>query len=198
VIIVQRKFAIIGHKAPSNGDLFLNDLPGLSGRMDVLARAINATLFLSHGIRRDSQIIVHLTGGDKPPRRVMFDGSELGGVRPDERSISGHIKSIIKTKLPPVGIWKNVSSGIYQSGGGIEITLKEWEEENVSIYVLDKNGSNLQMKKHEKIGFLLSDDVPFTSEEYNVISKYKKISLGEKWLQGQSCITIIHHLIDSS
>ena len=195
---MQRKFAIIGHKAPSNGDLFLNDLPGLSGRMDVLARAINATLFLSHGIRRDSQIIVHLTGGDKPPRRVMFDGSELGGVRPDERSISGHIKSIIKTKLPPVGIWKNVSSGIYQSGGGIEITLKEWEEENVSIYVLDREGSSLPKKECKKIGFLLSDDIPFTSEEYNVISKYKKISLGEKWLQGQSCITIIHHLIDSS
>ena len=108
------------------------------------------------------------------------------------------LNQLSRQKLPPVGIWKNVSSGIYQSGGGIEITLKEWEEENVSIYVLDKNGSNLQMKKHEKIGFLLSDDVPFTSEEYNVISKYKKISLGEKWLQGQSCITIIHHLIDSS
>ena len=197
-MIVQRKFAIIGHKAPSNGELFLNDLPGLSGRMDVLARAINATLFLSHGIRHDSQIILHLIGGDGPPRRVMFDGLELGGVRPDERSISGHIKSIIKTKLPPVGIWKNVSSGIYQSGGGIETTLKEWEEEKVSIYVLDREGSNLQNKEHKKIGFLLSDDTPFTSEEYNVISKYKKISLGTKWLQGQSCITIIHHLMDSS
>ena len=198
MIIVQRKFAIIGHKAPSNGELFLNDLPGLSGRMDVLARAINATLFLSHGIRHDSQIIVHLTGGNSPPRRVMFDGSELGGVRPDERSISGHIKSIIKTKMPPVGIWKNVSSGIYQSGGGIEITLKEWEEDNVSIYVLDREGSILENKEHKKIGFLLSDDIPFTVDEYNIISKYKKISLGEKWLQGQSCITIIHHLIDSS
>tara|TARA_B100001113_G_scaffold149765_1_gene122875 strand:- start:2315 stop:2908 length:594 start_codon:yes stop_codon:yes gene_type:complete len=197
-MIVQRKFAIIGHKAPSNGELFLNDLPGLSGRMDVLARAINATLFLSHGIRHDSQIIVHLTGGNNPPRRVMFDGSELGGVRPDERSISGHIKSIIKTKMPPVGIWKNVSSGIYQSGGGIEITLKEWEEENVSIYVLDREGSILENKVHNKIGFLLSDDIPFTMDESNIISKYKKISLGEKWLQGQSCITIIHHLIDSS
>jgi tRNA (pseudouridine54-N1)-methyltransferase len=195
---VQKKFAIIGHKAPSKGDLFLNDLPGLSGRMDVLARAINATLFLSHGIRHDSQIIVHLTGGNGPPRRVLFDGSELGGVRPDERSISGHFKSIIKTKMPPIGIWKSVSSGIYQSGGGIEITLKEWEEENVSIYVLDKKGSELEYKEHKKIGFLLSDDIPFTAEEYNIFSKYDKISLGEKWLQGQSCITILHHLIDSS
>ena len=197
-MFVQRKFAIIGHKVPSNGEIFLNDLPGLSGRMDVLARAINATLFLSHGIRNDSQIILHLNGGDGPPRRVMFDGSELGGVRPDERSISGHIKSIIKTKLPPVGIWKNVSSGIYQSGGGIEITLREWEEQGVSIYVLDREGSNLEKNDYKKIGFLLSDDIPFTEEEINIISEYEKISLGEKWLQGQSCITIIHHLMDSS
>ena len=197
-MFVQKKFAIIGHKVPSNGEIFLNDLPGLSGRMDVLARAINATLFLSHGIRNDSQIILHLNGGDGPPRRVMFDGSELGGVRPDERSISGHIKSIIKTKLPPVGIWKNVSSGIYQSGGGIEITLREWGEQSVSIYVLDREGSNLGKNDYKKIGFLLSDDIPFTEEEINIISEYEKISLGEKWLQGQSCITIIHHLIDSS
>ena len=96
---LQRRFAIIGHKAPSSGEISLNDLPGLSGRMDVLARAINATLFLSHGIREDSQIIIHLMGGNGPPRRVMFDGSKLGGVRPDERSISGHFKSLIKLKL---------------------------------------------------------------------------------------------------
>jgi tRNA pseudouridine-54 N-methylase len=97
-----------------------------------------------------------------------------------------------------VGIWKNVSSGIYQSGGGIEITLKEWEEQGVSIYVLDREGSNLEKKHYKKIGFLLSDDIPFTEEEVNIISEYEKISLGEKWLQGQSCIAIIHHLIDSS
>jgi len=194
---VQRRFAIIGHKAPSKGEIHLNDLPGLSGRMDVLARAINAALFLSHGIRKDSQIIVHLMGGPGPSRRVMFDGSELGGVRSDERSISGHIKSIIKSKLPPIGIWYKVSSGIYQSGGGIEITLKEWEEQGFLIYVLDREGVNLD-NKDGKIGFLLSDDSPFSDDEKNIISKYKKISLGEKWLQGQSCIAIIHHLIDSS
>ena len=57
---LQRRFAIIGHKAPSSGEILLNDLPGFSGRMDVIARAINATLFLSHGIRNDSQIIIHL------------------------------------------------------------------------------------------------------------------------------------------
>ena len=76
--------------------------------------------------------------------------------------------------------------------------MKEWEEENVSIYVLDKKGSELEYKEHKKMGFLLSDDSPFSDDEKNIISKYEKISLGEKWLQGQSCIAIIHHLIDSS
>jgi tRNA (pseudouridine54-N1)-methyltransferase len=195
---MQRKFAIIGHRAPSTGEIFLNDLPGLSGRMDVLARAVNATLFLSHGVRSDSQIIVHLTGGDSGPRRIMFVGSEIGGVRPDERSISGHFKSIIKTRLPPIGIWKNVSSGIYQSGGGIESTLKDWEEQGVSIYLLHKDGAKLPINMDGDVGFLLSDDIPFSESELNIFAKYDKISLGEIWLQGQSCITIIHHLIDSS
>lgn len=195
---LQRRFAIIGHKAPSSGEISLNDLPGLSGRMDVLARAINATLFLSHGIREDSQIIIHLMGGNGPPRRVMFDGSKLGGVRPDERSISGHFKSLIKLRLPPIGIWEKVSSGIYQSGGDIKTTLSEWEKDNIKIYILDKNGKYLGIDNHEPMGFLLSDDITFDEYEDNLISGYDKISLGGEWLQGQSCITIIHHLIDSS
>ncbi|MGY8692227.1 MAG: tRNA (pseudouridine(54)-N(1))-methyltransferase TrmY, partial [Candidatus Poseidoniales archaeon] len=82
---MKRKFAIIGHKAPSSGNLSLNDLTGLSGRMDVLVRAINSALFISHGIRKNSQIILHLMGGNERPRRVMFDGATLTGVRSDER-----------------------------------------------------------------------------------------------------------------
>ena len=195
---LQRRFAIIGHKAPSSGDILLNDLPGFSGRMDVIARAINATLFLSHGIRKDSQIIIHLMGGNGPPRRVMFDGSKLRGVRPDERSISGHFKSLIKLRLPPVGIWRKVSSGIYHSGGDIKTTLNEWEKDNVKIYILDKNGEYSGTDNHEFMGFLLSDDNTFDENEKNLISGYEKISLGDEWLQGQACVTIIHYLIDSS
>ena len=84
---MDRRFAIIGNRAPSSGKLNLNDLPGDGGRMDVLVRAVNSALFISHGIRKDTQIVVHLMGGSIP-RRVFFDGCELRGVRPDERSIA--------------------------------------------------------------------------------------------------------------
>ena len=69
--------------------------------MDVLARAVNSALFVSHGIREDSHVLLHLMGGDGPSRRIWFDGSSLAGVRPDERSISGQIKGILKEAVPP-------------------------------------------------------------------------------------------------
>ena len=59
---LKRFFAIIGHRAPSSGKLNLNDLSG-SGRMDVLVRAVNSALFISHGFRNDSLITLHLQGG---------------------------------------------------------------------------------------------------------------------------------------
>ena len=61
----------IGHRAPSSGKLNLNDLSG-SGRMDVLVRPVNSALFVSHGIRKDSQILVHLQG-----RKVQIEESCL-------------------------------------------------------------------------------------------------------------------------
>jgi tRNA (pseudouridine54-N1)-methyltransferase len=198
---VKRKFAIIGHKAPSSGNLSLNDLTGLSGRMDVLVRAINAALFISHGIRKNSQIVLHLMGGNDRSRRVMFDGATVTGVRSDERSIAGHIKSILKLRLPPIGHWEEVSTGVFHSSGGILETVLEWERDDVNISILDIDGPNLNYNNlnlsNQTMGFILSDDSPFTINEISILSKFKKIKLGDTWLQGHSCITIVHHIIDS-
>jgi tRNA (pseudouridine54-N1)-methyltransferase len=191
---LERRFAIIGNRAASGGKLNLNDLPGC-GRMDVIARAVNSALFISHGIRKDSQIVVHLMGGGVP-RRVFFDGSELRGVRPDERSISGHFKSLMKTPVPPIGHFSDVSKGIRQSGGDIFQTLKEWDEEGVLSYLLDAGGESYEgMQLTGKCGFVLSDDLELKLEdtEIPVIS----LSLGETWLQGHSCISVMHHIMDS-
>ena len=64
--------------------------------MDVLVRAVNAALFVSHGIRRDTDITLHLCGGPGPDRRIWFNGETLSGVRPDERSIAGQSKPFSK------------------------------------------------------------------------------------------------------
>jgi len=95
--------------------------------MDVLARAVNASLFVSHGIRKDSHVMLHLMGGDGPNRRIWFNGAILSGVRPDERSIAGQIKGVLKEAVPPRGHFVEYSAGILHSGGGMGQTLLEWE-----------------------------------------------------------------------
>jgi tRNA (pseudouridine54-N1)-methyltransferase len=193
---MQRHYAIIGHKTPSSGKLNLSDLSG-SGRMDVLVRAINSALFVSHGIRKDTTITLHLQGGDGPDRTVLFDGEKLAGVRPDERSIAGQIKAIIRLPIPPIGHYKEVTQGIYHSGGDIFNTLDLWKVEKININILDAKGIDInQVSKKENIGIILSDDLPFNDKEIEKFTGYQKVSLGEKWLQGHSCIAITQYVLD--
>ena len=196
---LKRWFAIIGHRTPSTGDLNLNDLPGSGGRLDVLARAVNAALFVSHGIREESSVILHLLGGGGANRRVLFDGSELRGLRPDERSIAGQVKSVIRIPVPPIGRFQQVSSGISHSGGGLEQTLKEWRSMGIMPFVLDPNGDPAtSIPESDDIGFFLSDDSAFTEEDSAILDEVTSISLGKGWLQGHTCIGILHYLMDRS
>ncbi|MDP6905804.1 MAG: hypothetical protein QF440_00105 [Candidatus Thalassarchaeaceae archaeon] len=194
-----RKFAIIGHRAPSSGKINLNDLPGSSGRIDVLARAVNTALFLSHGIREDTDIILHLLGGPGPARRIKFQGSILRGIHSDERAIAGQVAKALKEPVPAIGQFVEIHSGFWHSGGGIEQTIREWDREGVRLFVLDNEGDSFNSEIHDldSIGFILSDDQPFTESELESMEGIGSISLGNRWLQGHVCISIIHHLLDS-
>jgi len=195
---MNRRFAIIGHRAPSSGKINLNDLAGSSGRMDVLARAVNTALFLSHGIRDDTDITLHLMGGPGPPRRIWFQGSRLRGVHPDERAIAGHIAKVLKEPVPAIGQLVEIHQGLWNLGGGIEQTIHDWTREDVRIFSLDASGVPFDSAVHhsDSIGFILSDDRPFTDDEVQSMENLQKISLGDTWLQGHACISILHHLLD--
>ena len=195
---MNRRFAIIGHRAPSSGKINLNDLAGSSGRMDVLARAVNTALFLSHDIRQDTDITLHLLGGPGPARRIWFQGSKLRGVYSDERAISGQVGKALKEPVPAIGQWVEIHPGFWHSGGGIEQTIHEWGRDDVRSFVLDVGGESFDSELHvgESTGFILSDDQPFTDADNESMQHLEKISLGNQWLQGHSCISILHHQLD--
>ena len=195
---MNRRFAIIGHRAPSSGKINLNDLAGSSGRMDVLVRAVNTALFLSHGIREDTDITLHLMGGTGPSRRIWFQGSKLRGVYPDERAIAGQVAKALKEPIPAIGQWVEIHPGFLHSGGGIEQTTSEWMRDGVRLFVLDADGEHFKSEPDESssIGFILSDDQPFTETDNEILHNIERVSLGNQWLQGHSCIAILHHQLD--
>ena len=202
----ERRFAIIGHRAINDGKLPLNDLAGSGGRMDVLVRAVNTALFLSHGIRNDSHITLHLMGGPGPPRRIWFEGSRLEGVHADERAIAGQIAKVLREPTPPIGRFEEVWTGLWHSGGDLKTTITEWKQEGVVQVLLDADAPSLWTEGGSltgedgdapRIGFFLSDDQPFTSEELaTMCAAMPSRSLGDMWIQGHSAIAVAHQLLD--
>ena len=197
----MRRFAVVGHRAMSKGKLPLNDLTGAGGRMDVLVRALMAGLLTSHGLRRNTVVVLHLMGGPGPPRRIKFDGSELKGLHADERSIAGTIGKVIATPLPPIGHWQPVTAGITHSGGDLRLTLREWND--TPTVVLDADAPRLWSESavlpsssapnEAPMNFILSDDQPLGDlEGVDVLQR----SLGTQWLQGHMAVAIVHFLLD--
>jgi len=197
---MERRFAIIGHRAQSSGKINLNDIAGSAGRLDVLVRAVNTGLFLSHGIRNDTDVTLHLLGGPGPSRRIWFEGEKLRGVHPDERAIAGQLGKALREPVPAIGQFVELHSGLWHSGGGLEQTISEWKREGVRIFVLDANGVPFDPEVHgtDSVGFILSDDQPFAEDDLVALKELERISLGDTWLQGHACISIIHHQLDAN
>ena len=103
------------------------------------------------------------------------------------------ISSVLNTPLPPRGHYIEKSPGIYDGGGDLEMTVKEW---NCPVIRLDANADSLcsgQIPGNfivDDIGFILGDDKPLDCN----LGTPK--SLGSNWLQGNACISIIHFLLD--
>ena len=197
----MRRFAVVGHRAMSKGKLPLNDLASGAGRMDVLVRALMAGLMTSHGLRKDTVVVLHLLGGPGPARRIKFDGSTLKGLHADERSIAGTIGKVIATPLPPIGHWQPITAGISHSGGHLDSTLREWGE--APTVILDADAPRLWQSdatltadgtpNNTTLNFVLSDDQPLGDIEAD---NTRARSIGSQWLQGHMAIGVVHFLLD--
>lgn len=193
-----RYFAVVGHRAMNKGKLPLNDLAGGAGRMDVLIRAVMSSLLTSHGIRENVEVILHLQGGPGPNRRLKFVGSELRGFHAEERSVAGLIAKAIREPMPAIGQWIERTPGVYDGGGQLSQTLKEWKDFDIVRLDADaerlwKSGANIpttSVSNPQTIAFLLSDDQPLNIEEG------LPRSLGSTWLQGHHAIALCHFLLD--
>jgi len=210
----MRNFIIIGHRAVTNENFTLNDLPGSSGRMDVLARCINSAFQLSHDIRRDVEVAIILLGPNDPPKTIRFCGSELKYLNPDERSTGALIRNALikfsSMEQPPNENTTNdnfllgeikASPGIYISKNSLPEILKFYSKNSI-IVNLNETGEDISKAKIENdsgnISFILSDDMDLTAEEEKLVGEHSKlkICLSPKVLHSDHCIIIIHNFLD--
>ncbi len=182
-------FAIIGHLAATTGNFNLNDMPGGAGRMDILCRAVNTSLFLSHDLRREVTVYLVLLGGTDAPKTIMFSGEKVRSLNPDERSAGALIKKALEI---PVGEeFRESTRGVYVRRGGLSRLLLAH-----AFAVLDEDGEDIGTATTIPEAFLLSDHLNFTPEELEMTCSCPKYSVGPKVLHADHTITVLLNVLD--
>ncbi len=159
-----------------------------AGRLDIVYECIVASLFLSHGIRKDVAFHAILNGPPKPPIHVQIDGQTLHDVRTDQQTWDQILRNVLSSKSHP---------GIGTNRTGFETLLKTKAQAS-PIYVLEEGGEEIN---RTSIGsnpvFVLGDHIglPRTVESF-ALRFGEKISLGKQPYLAASCITVINYILD--
>jgi len=125
-----RRFVIVGNKA--RGGFSLDDLPGTSGRLDLLLRSARAALLVSHGVRRDTIVYLVLGGDPAGPRTLRIDGPTAKFLRPDERAFA----VIAQKALASSTGFGDPTRGVSVAAGGLDLALADAGPG--ALYVLDE------------------------------------------------------------
>jgi len=182
-------FAIVGHLARTDGVFSLNDLPGSGGRLDVLCRCVNSTLFLSHDLRRDADCYLILCGEPAAPKTIRFSGTAVRSLSPDERSAAALIKKALQ--LPVGSEFRDAAPGVSVRKGGLARLIEEQ-----AFAVLDEKGGDIRSNETLPEAFILSDHLNFTDDEESLIRNCPRYSVGPSCLHADHTITVVHNELD--
>jgi len=192
----MRYFVIVGHKAATTGDFRLDDISGGAGRLDILVRCVNSAFFLSHEIRKDTELYLILQGGYDPPKTVRFTGSELRYLNPDERSTSSLIRNALIKELGEKEV--RSSPGIYVSRRSFSDVIAMLSEKSKLVYLKEDGSDFREHEMSEDMTFVISDNSDLTEEEESMLLSFApdKVSIGPHSLHGDHCMIIVHNEID--
>lgn len=182
-------FIVIGHRARTDGSWSLNDMPGGAGRMDVLCRAVTASFFLSHDLRRDVVCYLVLRGEPGPEKTVRFDGDRVRSLNPDERSSGSFIKKALA--LPCGTEFRASSAGVSVREGGLARLLDEHQ-----VALLDEIGQDVRTADTLPDTFLVSDHLDLDAEERALTADLPRYSVGPRSLHGDHAITLLLNELD--
>jgi tRNA (pseudouridine54-N1)-methyltransferase len=190
-------FIILSHTATCDPGFSLNDLCGGAGRMDLLARAVQASLCISHGIRRD--ITCYLVMSNDPRGKIIkFSSAELRRFNPDERSTAALIKKALT--IPAGSLFRSSTPGVSIRVGGLAELLHDLMEEEgkdkKKIAILDENGDEIRESEDALCDlYVLSDHQNITEEEMKLLNAYQpvRLSLGPTVLHADHAIVLLHN-----
>jgi len=160
-----------------------------AGRLDIVYECVVASLFLSHGIRRDVNFDAILNGPPNPPMQIHINGADLFDVRTDIDTWNSILQKVLSGKSHP---------GVKIHRNSFEALLKHEAQTN-SVYVLEEGGLDVQNIQfpHNSL-FVLGDHVGLPKNVERFALRFgEKISLGKQPYLAASCISVLNYLLDA-
>jgi tRNA (pseudouridine54-N1)-methyltransferase len=192
----MRTFVLYACKGKTDENFSLESLPSSGGRMDLVARFITSTMFISHKMRQDTRVFVVLNGEPNPPVTIEISPI-VRKIGVDERSVGLWIKKL----LAELGTGKAVQmyNGLKAERKSFQKLIKELSADN-KIFILHENGKNFsKFKFPENSVFVIGDHLGLPDKEKKYASRFgKKLSLGKTIYLASSCVSLIHWIIDTS
>ncbi|MEI8004383.1 MAG: tRNA (pseudouridine(54)-N(1))-methyltransferase TrmY [Methanothrix sp.] len=195
----MRTFIVVGHKATTSPNFSLEDIPGTSGRLDILCRAVTAAFVLSHGIRKDVCVYLVLLGGEIP-KTIRLVGETLRHLNPDERTTAALLKKALA--VPATPLWAMSTSGIFVRTGGLVELLSDMKE--AKLIYLREDGSDIRGLDAGSLSgeaaFILGDHTGMTPEEEALLDQAgaRIVSLGLTSLHADHCIVLLNWFLDTN
>ncbi len=159
-----------------------------AGRLDIVYECIVTSLFLSHGLRRDTNFNAILNGPPNPPLHLHINGETLYDVRTDQDTWQTILKKVLHGKSHP---------GITTEKIGFEALLKQ-KNQTHAVYVLEEGGKDVATIEFPQDPlFILGDHVGLPKKAERFALRFgEKISLGKQPYLAASCITVLNYLMD--
>ncbi|MCO6041123.1 tRNA (pseudouridine(54)-N(1))-methyltransferase TrmY [Thermococcus alcaliphilus] len=198
----MRTFIIKANKAHTRADFSLKDLPGTSGRIDLLCRSLNSAFLLSHGFRKNVRVWLNLNGPPDPPKTIRFEGSEIKPktINPDEISLA---KIIIKALKVGEGIKEPakeypVLPGVYVSNLRFEDIIRRTIK-NSALYYLHEEGKPIKRVNFKgNVAFVLGDHEGLAREDEAFLEGIaEKVSVGRKSYLTSHVIAYVNIFLDN-
>ena len=195
----MRTFIIVGHKATTSPNFSLEDIPGTSGRLDILCRSVTAAFVLSHGIRKDVCVYLILLGGEIP-KTIQLRGETIRHLNPDERTTAALLKKALAVPATPE--WGMSTSGIFVRTGRLAELLADLLD--TKLIYLREDGADIRGldtgSLSDEVAFILGDHTGMTPEEEALIEQAgaKVVSLGATSLHADHCIVLLNWFLDTN
>lgn len=186
---MRRVFVVEARTARSSPGFSLRDLPGSSGRLDVVCRCLVAALRGVGGVRRDTVFWAVLEGGGSPVA-LRVDGERVGWLPGSELGVARILRGVFRGE--------RVDGFSLEVAGFREVVGKVAGE--AALFYLHEGGAPLwRVRVPPTVAFVLGDHLglPRESEDFLGGLGAVRVSLGSRRYLGSQCIVIVHYELDS-